>query len=276
LVYFQATAQPGRVILEWQTASELDNQGFFVNRSLAQFTGYSRISPFIPAQGDPLIGATYRYTDTNVVNGTLYWYRLESIDYLSNAAFYDPPVSAIPGGDFTATPTATNTSQVINTPTGTATPTRTVTPTRTATRTATRTPTRTQHTATVTRAPAQSFGNPYPAPFQSNPNPALTAPPPVPANATPAESAAVPADEALPFAFTPTPTFIPLPEITMQFPSSAGLGSALPTPPSAKPVSFSSWLSWLTPTRVLFMIFILFVWLFLAGWFYSSIRRVES
>lgn len=276
LVYFQATAQPGRVILEWQTASELDNQGFFVNRSLAQFTGYSRISPFIPAQGDPLIGATYRYTDTNVINGTLYWYKLESIDNLSNAAFYDPPVSVIPGSAFTATPTTTSTSQVINTPTNTATPTRTVTPTRTATSSATRTPTRTQPAATATRPPAQSLSNPYPAPFQFNSNPALNAPTPVPTNATPAESAATPAAEALPLSFTPTPTLIPLPAITMQFPSGAGLGSAVPTPPSVKPASFSSWLSWLTPTRVLFMIFILFVWLFLAGWFYSSIRRVES
>jgi hypothetical protein len=33
-------------------------------------------------------------------------------------------------------------------------------------------------------------------------------------------------------------------------------------------------LRWITPTRVLLIIFIIFVWLFLGGWFYSTLRRL--
>ncbi len=270
LVYFRATAQPGRVILEWQTASELDNQGFFINRSLSQFVGYSRISEFIPAKGDSIIGATYSYTDTAVINGTTYWYKLESIDFLSNVAFYDPPVSAIPGGAPTVTPTATGTISNSNTPTSTR------TPTRTATVSTTRTPTRTQSVTAATRTPTVAAVNPYPAPFQSGNNPPASTPPPTALTESTVGDDTGVITATLPISATHTPTLIPLPEITMQFPTGAGVGSALPTPPSAKPASFTTWLSWLTPARVLLIIFILFVWLFLGGWFYSSVRRIES
>jgi hypothetical protein len=72
-----------------------------------------------------------------------------------------------------------------------------------------------------------------------------------------------------------TATLIPLPEITMQFPSLSVSQPAIPTPPTMPPATISDFLPWITPTRVLIVLFLIFVWLFLGGWFYSTIRRLE-
>jgi len=107
LIYFNAIPQDRRVILLWETATELDNAGFFINRSTEQDSGFQRINDnIIPPRGDGVSGATYEYADSDVVNGTLYWYKLESIDLNQNSSFFEP-VSAMPGTDGTTSPTAT-------------------------------------------------------------------------------------------------------------------------------------------------------------------------
>jgi hypothetical protein len=107
LIFFNALPQDGRVILLWETATELDNAGFFINRSTEQDSGFQRINDkIISPRGDGISGATYEHADSDVVNGTLYWYKLESIDLNQNSSFFEP-VSAIPGTDGTALPTVT-------------------------------------------------------------------------------------------------------------------------------------------------------------------------
>ena len=74
LVYFSAIPEDGRVILRWETATELDNAGFYINRSTEPDSGYQRINDsIIPATGDSLTGETYEFIDDEVINGNEYW-----------------------------------------------------------------------------------------------------------------------------------------------------------------------------------------------------------
>jgi hypothetical protein len=132
LVSFTATAGDGQVLLSWETATEINNAGFFIRRSTQEEGEYARVSPFIPSQGDGLIGATYSYLDEDAQNGTPYFYKLEAVDNDQNFEFHGP-ISATPGQTPTPSPTdtpaPTATTVLTATPTPTLTPTLTLTPT---------------------------------------------------------------------------------------------------------------------------------------------------
>jgi hypothetical protein len=96
LVSFAATASETEVRLTWETAGEINNEGFNLWRSQAADGQYTRLNAtLIPAQGDADTGASYEYTDTNVVKGVIYYYKLEDIDIHGVSAFHGP-VSATP------------------------------------------------------------------------------------------------------------------------------------------------------------------------------------
>ncbi len=268
LVSFAAEGQPNQVVILWETASELDNAGFYVNRSFQQFSGYERISPFVPGEGDSITGAIYSYIDTEVQNGVGYWYKLEAIDFDQNSSFYEPPVQAIPG-EVVNTPTMT----VAATITGTASPTTTgtlvsVTPTATATRSATisgPTPTR---TLTVVGSTA------YPVPATAT----VIAPQIVPTQASgdaiqpTATSSAIPQPGE---SITATATLLPLPDLVLQFPEPTLTTATLtPEPQSGQPAG-SKVAGWLTPGRIIFILVIVVIWILLGGWFFISMRRIE-
>ena len=82
LKFFRPDPRNGRVILNWETATELDNLGFNVLRKGEIGPGGWEIvnAALIPAQGDPLAGAGYTLEDLSVVNGVRYRYRLEDLD----------------------------------------------------------------------------------------------------------------------------------------------------------------------------------------------------
>lgn len=158
LTNFSAVAGDMKVTLNWQTSSELNTSGFYLQRRLQGTNSFSTISPFISHTGTNTSGETYTFTDTTVTNFNIYDYRLEivGLDFLS---VYSNIVTANPAPP-TQTPTITPTATITQTPTTTITPTPTVSPTRTATRTSTytRTPTRTTYhiptrAATTYRSP---------------------------------------------------------------------------------------------------------------------------
>jgi hypothetical protein len=69
------------VVVTWKTVSEVNTAGFLLYR------GETLDGPFqllaetpIPAAGDPLVGASYRYEDTDVEWGQRYYYRLEEVE----------------------------------------------------------------------------------------------------------------------------------------------------------------------------------------------------
>ena len=253
LVNFRANAQTGAVLIEWKTATELDNAGFFINRSLSQNSGYSRIGDFISANGDPLSGATYQYTDRNVTNGVTYWYKLETIDIQQNSDLYEPPVSVIPGGTLTSTATATATrTQGIGISTATRTP----------------TATRTAQQSSPSRTPTRSGLNSNPVPSSTSGQTEFPANTP---QFTETIITTIVSSDTITTTLAGTATLIPFPTIDLEFPYPAGV--AVPTLPST-PNSLPG-ISWFTPMRLLIILFITFVWVFLGGWYYFSLRKLE-
>ena len=77
-----------------------------MRRSTQAAGEYARISPFIPAQGDGLIGAVYTYVDEDVAGGVGYYYLLETIGNDQTTQLHGP-VSATVSRPATETPTAT-------------------------------------------------------------------------------------------------------------------------------------------------------------------------
>ena len=59
LLYFKATAVTDHILIEWETASELDVVGFQVQRSLQEDGGFVQIGDTRPAEGDISRGARY-------------------------------------------------------------------------------------------------------------------------------------------------------------------------------------------------------------------------
>jgi hypothetical protein len=91
LVKFTAIGQEERVLLEWETASEPDTEGFNLWRSEAADGEYTRLNTgLIQAQGSGDTGASYEYVDTEVVKDVTYYYKLEDVDTSGVSTFYGP------------------------------------------------------------------------------------------------------------------------------------------------------------------------------------------
>jgi hypothetical protein len=97
LLSFTAEPFADHVTLTWQTGTEVDNAGFNLHRATAADGPYTKLNDaLIPAEGDPESGASYTYTDTDVVKGVTYYYKLEDVD-IHGASTFHGPVSATPG-----------------------------------------------------------------------------------------------------------------------------------------------------------------------------------
>ncbi|MDH7487841.1 MAG: hypothetical protein QHJ81_16400 [Anaerolineae bacterium] len=93
LASFTATPLAGAVLLEWETASEMDVAGFNIWRSASPDGMYVKLnSALIPARGSPTRGARYTYTDADIVPGTVYWYRLEEVDIYGAGTLHGPVI----------------------------------------------------------------------------------------------------------------------------------------------------------------------------------------
>lgn len=69
------------IMLDWQTADEIDNQGFEVERS-ADGIGFERIS-WVRGKGP---NSAYAFEDREVSEGRLYYYRLRQLDFDGEAS----------------------------------------------------------------------------------------------------------------------------------------------------------------------------------------------
>jgi len=260
LVYFTGHGSPGFVHLEWETATELDNVGFYILRSATESGSFARISPFIPTGPDSIAGYQYGFVDANVVDGTGYWYQLESVDTATLSSFHGP-ILVIAGVFATQAPTATatQTGQVgsIATSTRTSNPTRTRTPTNTT---------------------VASFGQLASTPLGAS-TPISTGLSNDQVAGTQAALQSTQSALSVTDTLTATATLIPVPEITLQFPTEvvepvvsdqqADLERAGSNQEGPRRV-------WFTLERLIFLGFILLVWILLAGWFYLTYSRTEK
>jgi hypothetical protein len=79
------------VIVEWTTESEVDTAGFNIYRSESAEGPYIKINPeLIPSSPDPILGGKYVYTDTNVVAGRTYYYKLEDVELGGTTTMHGP------------------------------------------------------------------------------------------------------------------------------------------------------------------------------------------
>ena len=69
---------PNHVLLHWKTTNEIDNAGFYIERSLGNTTQFTDID-FVRPLPDSLLVKTYQYPDPNSYAGTSY-YRLRQTD----------------------------------------------------------------------------------------------------------------------------------------------------------------------------------------------------
>ncbi len=77
---FTATRTDGAIVVEWATASELNNAGFNLLRSSARTGGFTQVNPqLIAGAGTTGERTTYRYTDTSAKPNTMYYYRIEEV-----------------------------------------------------------------------------------------------------------------------------------------------------------------------------------------------------
>lgn len=87
---FGAKQSGKKVLIKWQTASELDNLGFNILRSESEPGPYTKINKkLIRAKGSSTKGASYKFKDKNIEAGKTYWYKLEDIDSKTEPSQHD-------------------------------------------------------------------------------------------------------------------------------------------------------------------------------------------
>lgn len=131
LAHFEVVAGSQEIYVNWETASEVGNLGFYLWRSEAQATGYYKLPVsdpnlhFIPSV-DEGAGAFYEYIDDEVTAGVLYYYKLQDVPDTGAEGEYSQPLSAgiglataTPTLTPSLTPTATPTKELTNTATPT-------------------------------------------------------------------------------------------------------------------------------------------------------------
>ena len=93
---FGAKATPDSVVLTWETASEVNNAGFVLYRTLAGETNYEMISGLIEAEGNTSTGASYNFEDCSVNSGKTYVYWLVDIDTSGEWTAHGPVSATVP------------------------------------------------------------------------------------------------------------------------------------------------------------------------------------
>jgi len=92
LARFEAVAQDDGILIEWETATEVDNLGFNLYRSTAANGEYVLLNgALIPTQvPGAVFGATYTWLDDSAVPGVTYFYKLEDVNIEGQATLHGP------------------------------------------------------------------------------------------------------------------------------------------------------------------------------------------
>ncbi len=87
---FTAAVQKNDVMLNWTTATELNNSGFEIERNTIKNSnaGDWKKIVFIPGRGTTTERSTYSYIDANLTSG-YYGYRIKQIDFDGSYTYYN-------------------------------------------------------------------------------------------------------------------------------------------------------------------------------------------
>ncbi len=82
LSFFRPTLENGEVVIRWTTESELDNAGFNILRSNNRSNGFKQVNTAL-IQGAGTTGerSTYKWIDTAVKPGIVYYYQIEDVSF---------------------------------------------------------------------------------------------------------------------------------------------------------------------------------------------------
>lgn len=86
LMAFHVIYQNGEVQLEWSTATEIENRGFFIERSSGNAYNFQNLA-WLEGAGNSSLQQTYRYSDRDIRPGETYYYRLRQTDFNGNINF---------------------------------------------------------------------------------------------------------------------------------------------------------------------------------------------
>lgn len=99
LGWFAAIGRDSSVTARWKTECEVNSAGFNLYRSTSPTGTYTKVNgSLIWGLGTSSRGREYKYVDANVINGTTYYYKLESIEFSGRSTWYGPR-EARPGLD---------------------------------------------------------------------------------------------------------------------------------------------------------------------------------
>ncbi|HWQ84158.1 MAG TPA: hypothetical protein VN363_06295, partial [Anaerolineales bacterium] len=112
LLRLTAIGRINNILIEWETATEFNNAGFFVWASDSADGTFNPISDFIEAEGDGVTGAVYGFVDSDVQAAIPKYYKLEAIELNQESEFFGPVSAASNQGLPTTTLTATATSTI--------------------------------------------------------------------------------------------------------------------------------------------------------------------
>jgi hypothetical protein len=98
---FTAKSGYGKIMLKWETASELNNEGFYLFRSVNPDRDFEQLNyEIIPGNGNSNTAHSYEYVDKNVKENTTYYYKLSSKDFngqiLADASIVSATALALP------------------------------------------------------------------------------------------------------------------------------------------------------------------------------------
>jgi PKD repeat protein len=84
---FSASAEIKKVNLNWMTAAEINNKGFYIERKLRNNTEWTNAG-FVNGNGTSSQPHNYSFTDNGLASGT-YSYRLKQIDFNGNFSYHN-------------------------------------------------------------------------------------------------------------------------------------------------------------------------------------------
>ncbi|NME69901.1 T9SS type A sorting domain-containing protein [Flammeovirga aprica] len=87
LIYFDAEVKDDEVELQWATASEINNEGFVIEKSRDNRNWEQ--AGFVEGVGNSNVNVSYTYADTDLFAGRMY-YRLKQIDFDGKYEYFGP------------------------------------------------------------------------------------------------------------------------------------------------------------------------------------------
>ena len=85
---FSASVNSDNILLNWTTATELNNRGFEVERKTTSTNDWDVLG-YVEGRGTTTEPKTYSYQDYDVKSGRSYSYRIKQIDYNGNFTYYN-------------------------------------------------------------------------------------------------------------------------------------------------------------------------------------------